>query len=303
MKVFITGGTGFVGTSLTGRLMREGHEVTVLTRTVRKDNGPFDAPSYLVGNPNEAGEWQERVADHEVIINLAGASIFTRWTRSSKKAIRESRILTTRHLVEALSKRRGAVEHFLSTSAVGYYGFCEDETLGEQSPPGEGFLASLSQEWEFAAREAERFGVKVTLLRFGVVLGRDGGALKPMIPLFRYWLGSPLGTGKQWFSWVHEEDLVRIFLYLLSPESASGPFNCTAPEPVRNEELTETLGQVLGKPTFMPAVPEFIIRMILGEFGTVLLKGQKVLPKRLMDSGFRFQFPELRGALKDLLGQ
>jgi uncharacterized protein (TIGR01777 family) len=303
MKIFITGGTGFVGTSLAGKLIQEGHEVTVLTRTARVDDARLDALSYLVGNPGEAGEWQQRVAEHEVIINLAGASIFTRWTKSAKKAIRESRTLTTQHLVQALSKQRGTVKHLLSTSAVGYYGFCEDENVDEKSPPGEGFLASLTREWESAALEAERFGVKVTLLRFGVVLGRDGGALKPLIPLFRYWLGSPLGTGKQWFSWVHEEDLVRIFLYLLSQKGASGPFNCTSPEPVRNEEMTEILGQVLGKPTFMPAVPEVIIRIILGEFGTVLLKGQKVLPGRLMDLGFRFQFPELRGALQNLLGE
>jgi uncharacterized protein (TIGR01777 family) len=301
MKILVTGGTGFVGTSLAGGLIREGHKVTVLTRTARADHARLDGPSYLIGNPSEEGEWQQRVAEHEVIINLAGASIFTRWTQSAKKSIRESRTLTTQHLVQALSKKGGRVKHLLSTSAVGYYGFRKDEDLDEQSPPGEGFLASLSREWESAALEAESFGVTVTLLRFGVVLGRDGGALKQMIPLFKYWLGSPLGTGKQWFSWIHEEDLVRIFLYLLSQKIASGPFNCTSPEPVRNEKMTEMLGQVLGKPTFMPAVPEFVIRIILGEFGTVLVKGQKAMPRRLLDLGFQFRFPEIRGALEDLL--
>jgi uncharacterized protein (TIGR01777 family) len=151
-----------------------------------------------------------------------------------------------------------------------------------------------------AARQAEAFDVKTALLRFGVVLGRQGGALQKMILPFRWYLGSPLGNGKQWFSWVHEQDLVEIVLFLLRRGECSGPVNCTAPNPVRNEDMTRILGEVLGKPTFMPAVPAFLLRLLLGEFSTVLLKGQKVVPKRLANLGFQFRFRDLRGALEDL---
>jgi hypothetical protein len=189
----------------------------------------------------------------------------------------------------------------LSASAVGYYGFREEGYLEEDSPPGQGFLAELSREWESAARQAEAFGAKVALLRFGVVLGRRGGALQQMIPPFRWYLGSPLGSGKQWFSWIHEQDLAGAILFVLRRGEISGPINCAAPNPVRNEEMTRLLGEVLGKPTFMPAVPSFLLRLLLGEFATVLVKGQKVVPRRLTSLGFQFRFGDLRAALEDLL--
>jgi hypothetical protein len=245
----------------------------------------------------------EKVPYHDGIINLAGASIFGRWTKAAKKAVRDSRLLTTRNLVQALSTRPSKTAFLFSTSAVGYYGFRDDEELDELSPPGEGFLASLSQEWESAAQEAEKHGVRVVLLRFGIVLGREGGALKQMIPVFRKYMGSPLGSGKQWFSWIHLQDLIGVYLFLIEKRHISGPINCTSPQPVRNRELTKSLGEALGKPTFMPSVPGFLLRLILGEFGSVLLKGQRALPKRLLEEGYRFRFPDLKGALKDLLSQ
>jgi uncharacterized protein (TIGR01777 family) len=301
MKIFITGGTGFVGTTLTQKLTQEGHEVTLLTRSIKSHPAALQGVSYVEGDPTQKGPWQEKVADQDVAINLAGASIFRRWSDSAKKLIRESRIQTTQNLVEALSARQGKEVKLLSTSAVGYYGFHEDEVLDEGRPSGEGFLADLSKEWEFAAVKAEEFGARVILLRFGIVLGRRGGALQQMIPAFKWWMGSPLGSGNQWFSWIHEQDLVDIFLYLIKEKKISGAVNCTAPNPVTNRELTHVLGEVLGKPTFMPAVPGFVMSLILGEFGSVLLKGQRVVPKKLLDAGFRFAFPELRSALKDLL--
>jgi hypothetical protein len=204
--------------------------------------------------------------------------------------------------VDALAPRKGKETLLLSTSAIGYYGFQGEEDLGEESGPGDGFLASLAQEWESEARKAEAFGAKVALLRFGIVLGKDGGALRQMVPLFNMYLGSPLGHGEQWFSWIHEEDVAGIYSYLIAERNISGPLNCTAPNPVRNMDLTKTLAEVLGKPTFMPAVPGFMLRLIMGEFGSVLLEGQKVLPNRLLDMGFRFRFPKIKGALQDLLG-
>lgn len=302
MKVFMTGGTGFVGTNLTNRLVEKGHRLTLLTRRIKEDRPLPPGAHYLEGDPTRPGPWQDRVGGHEVIINLAGASIFRRWTKSAKTSIRESRMLTTQNLVDALSARQGMETHFFSTSAVGYYGFHEDEALDEESPPGKDFLASLAVEWESLAMKAETYGARVVPLRFGIVLGKEGGALKQMIPLFKWYLGSPLGSGKQWFSWIHMNDLADIYLYLLDEQDISGPINCLAPNPVQNRALTKAIGEVLGRPTFMPAVPAFAMKMIMGEFGSMLVKGQKVLPKRLLDKGFRFRFPEIRGALQDLLG-
>jgi uncharacterized protein (TIGR01777 family) len=302
MKVFMTGGTGFVGTNLTNKLVEKGHRLTLLTRKIREKHPLPPGADYVEGDPTRPGPWQDRVAEHEVIINLAGTSIFRRWTSPAKKAILESRTRTTQNLVDALSARKGLNTHFFSTSAVGYYGFRGDEDLDEDSPPGEDFLASLSVEWETCAMKAETHGARVVPLRFGIVLGKEGGALKQMIPLFKSYLGSPLGSGKQWFSWIHMEDLTSIYLFLLEKQDIAGPINCTSPNPVRNRELTKVIGEVLGKPTLMPAVPAFAMKMILGEFGSVLIKGQKVIPKRLLDKGFRFHFPLLKGALQDLLG-
>jgi len=228
MKIFMTGGTGFVGSALTMKLTQAGHEVTLLTRTVRTDRPLPKGVSYLEGNPTEKGPWQEEVALHDAAINLAGTSIFTRWSDSAKKAIKESRILTTENLVEALTPRKGKETTLLSTSAVGYYGFCGDEELDEKSPRGEGFLASLSDAWEQAALKAQDSGARVVLLRFGVVLGRNGGALMKMVTLFKWYLGSPLGSGQQWFSWIHEQDLAAIHLFLLDRKELAGPVNCTA---------------------------------------------------------------------------
>lgn len=302
MKIFMTGGTGFVGTTLTERLTGMGYQVTLLTRGVRPGRPFPDGAIALIGSPVEQGMWQEMVKDHEVIINLAGASIFTRWTKEAKKEIRESRIRTTNNLVKALSVPNTKVRMFLSTSAIGYYGFHGDEELDEESPPGDDFLAQLAREWESSALRARDYDVDVVLMRFGVVLGRKGGALEMMVPAFKKYLGSPLGSGKQWFSWIHEEDLALIHLFLLDHKSVSGPINCTAPSPVRNEELTRILSEVLNKPAFMPSVPGFVVKMIMGEFGSVLLNGQKVLPKRLMSMGFRFRYPEIKEALESALG-
>lgn len=291
-----------MGSILTQELVMQGHEVTVLTRSIKnKDQVLPKRASFLEGDPTRAGSWQEKVAGHEAIINLAGYSIFKRWNYKTKKAIRDSRVLTTQNLVDALSDRKGKETVFLSTSAVGYYGFCGDEDLDEGRPAGDDFLASVTREWEASALDSKKFGIQVLLCRFGIVLGSRGGALNQMVPLFKKGLGSPLGSGKQWFSWIHEQDLANVYLFLLEQKNISGPINCTAPQPVRNREFTKALGKALGRPTFMPAVPGFVIKLKMGEFGSVLLNGQKVLPKRLLDMGFSFQFSKIDEALADLL--
>jgi uncharacterized protein (TIGR01777 family) len=295
MKIFITGGTGFVGKSLAPALVRSGHEVSVLTRSGK---GDLPGISWIGGDPAQRGKWQESVRGHGVVINLAGASIFTRWTEEAKKKIRDSRIQTTRHLLEAMEGGEGKT--FFSTSAVGYYGFHGDEDLTEDSPPGGDFLALLARDWEAEAREAEKKGCRVVITRFGIVLGEKGGALGQMIPLFRKYLGGPLGSGRQWFSWIHIEDLTRAFLFLLEHRELSGPVNFTAPNPVRNKELAQALGRVLGRPAFLPA-PGFLLRTVLGEFGSILLEGQRVLPRKLLQAGFQFSYPEIDGALRQVI--
>jgi len=295
MKIFLTGGTGFVGKSLAPALIRGGHEVTVLTRSGK--GGP-PGVSLVEGDPTQKGGWQAAIKEHDAVINLAGASIFTRWTDEAKKIIRESRLLTTRNLVGALEGAR--VRHFFSTSAVGYYGFHKDEALTEESLPGDDFLARLGRDWEKEAREAEKKGCRVVITRFGIVLGEKGGALGQMIPLFRKYLGGPLGSGNQWFSWIHIEDLTGAFLFLLGHPEFSGPVNLTAPNPVRNRELAKTIGKAMGRPSFLP-VPGFMLKLALGEFGSILLEGQRVIPQKLLKSGFQFRYPEIEQAIEQII--
>jgi uncharacterized protein len=303
MKVFITGGTGFVGSSLTRELSNKGHQVTVLDRTIKAGKEFPSTVSFIEADSTVRGQWQDIAAQHEIFINLAGASIFSRWNEKTKNAILESRILTTGNLVEAIARNKNEGVRLFSTSAVGYYGFHEDEDLTEEAPSGNDFLASVARDWENAANQAGAYHAKVIICRFGIVLGKRGGALQQMLPIYKAYLGSPLGSGRQWFSWVHEQDLVNIFLFLIDQKGFEGPFNCTAPQPVRNSEMTKAIGEVLGVPILPFGVPGFMIKIVLGEFGNVLLKGQKVIPGRLKQLGFQFNFPTIDAALKDLLGK
>lgn len=302
MKVFMTGGTGFVGGYLTRRFTELGHSVTVITRSGRSNDELPRGAVYCQGEPGKPGAWQERLAEHDVIINLAGRSIFSVWTAKVRREIMDSRVVTTRGVVDAL-QGAGEGKVLLSTSAVGYYGNWRDDTvLDETSPAGEGFLTDVCKAWEREAQRAEQFGVRVVRCRFGIVMGRGGGALQTMLPAYRYHLASPLGSGRQWFSWVHLEDLFNILAFAAERQDLSGPVNCTAPHPVRNREFTRTLAKVLKKWIILPAVPAFVLRTLLGEFGSVLVDGQRVLPRRLLDAGYTFRFPTLEEALRDVLG-
>jgi uncharacterized protein len=300
MKILVTGGTGFVGSYLTGRLAGEGHSVSVL---VRPGESPKPAPSitYLSGDPTQEGPWMEAVDEYDGAINLAGAPIFTKWTESQKKAIRESRILTTRNLVAAIRSDRDRPFTLISTSAVGYYGFHDNEDIFEESAPGVDFLAGVAADWEAEALTGTAKGARVVITRFGIVLGGSGGALGQMIPLFKWFVGGPIGSGKQWFSWVHMEDLARAMVFILGRNDISGPLNLCSPQPVTNRELAKALGKVLHRPSFFPA-PSVAVRMVLGEFGSVVLKGQRVLPRRLLEKGFIFKYPTILEALQDVVG-
>ncbi len=298
MRAFLTGGNGFVGTNLIRHLLNGGHDVTVLLRDEKKGLHLPRQVSLVVGDSVKPGGWQEAVAEHDLLVNLAGAGIFKRWDSAYKQLLRDSRILTTRNLVEAIPQ--GSTATLLSTSAVGYYGFRDDEELDETSPPGTDFLARLATDWELEALKAQSKGVRVVITRFGVVLGRDGGALAQMTLPFRFLVGGPLGDGRQWISWIHIDDLCRATLFAATHDSVKGPVNFTAPGSVTNRELSRSIGKVMGRPSFLPA-PGFMIKLVMGEFGDVILKGQRVIPKVLLENGFSFTFPTIDRALRDLL--
>lgn len=300
MNVLIIGGTGFIGSILTDRLFRDAHEVCLLIRN--KDAGPavLQGVSFIQGDPTVRGPWQQMLRNYDAIINLAGASIFSQWTPQQKQAIRESRVSTTRNIVEAIGSSQSPSVTLLSASAVGYYGFHGDEELTEESPPGNDFLATVAQEWEEEALKARQKEARVCLMRLGIVLGTRGGALSQMIPLFNKCVGGPIGNGKQWFSWVHATDLAEAFSFLLKHPELSGAFNVCSPKPVTNRGLSKALGTALHRPSFMPA-PGFMVRWVLGEFGSVLLNGQRVIPRRLMASGFVFKYQEIGQALAEIV--
>jgi uncharacterized protein (TIGR01777 family) len=300
MKVFITGGTGFLGSALTAKLLAKGHTVAILTRSA-KGRVLQPGATFIEGNPLLNGTWQDEAAQHDVLINLAGASIFCRWSEKNKKSIRDSRILTTRNLVEAISLQTEKEITLLNGSAVGYYGFRNGEEQDEAGLPGHDFLAQLVQDWEAEATRAEQFGARVVLCRIGVILGKDGGALSRMLAIFKWGLGSRLGSGAQWFSWVALHDLVNIFLFLMENKTISGPVNCSAPHPVTNREMTMSLGKALHRPVFLPAIPSFILQAVMGEFSDVFLKGQKVIPQKLLESGFVYKYPLIDKAFADLV--
>lgn len=297
----MTGGTGFLGFSLTQRLTGHGHQVTILSRSPKSGHTFPDGASLLYGNPTLSGSWQSSVAEHEVVINLAGSSIFQRWNKKAKQEILDSRVFSTRNIIDALGQRKGEKTLLINASAVGYYGLRGDEILDESSAPGNDFLATVVLQWEKVAQKAKEFGTRVVLCRFGIILGRKQGALAPLKKAFEYNLGSPFGTGKQWFSWIHQQDLADIILFLLKNDELEGPLNCASPNPVRNEELTRTLSEVLEKSVVLPRVPSFILKLLMGEFAETLLSGQRVLPKKLLASGFQHKFPGLKQALTNLL--
>jgi uncharacterized protein len=301
MKIFMTGGTGFVGKFLCRELISQGHGITILTRQENPPVSLHNGISFVTGDPKQEGPWMAEVPQHDWIINLAGASIFNKWTEEAKKMLHDSRILTTRNLVAALA---GGDRHqlFCSTSAPGYYGPRGDEELTEASAPGQDFLARLAQDWEAEALKAQDLGIRTVITRFGIVLGQGGGMLEQLVPLFKRFVGGPVGSGEQWLSWIHQMDLVRAYLFLPEHPIIAGPVNFTSPTPVRNRDFAKALGRVLGRPAFMPA-PAFMMRLILGELADVVLSGQKILPQKLLAAGFEFLYPTIDQALQHLLGE
>ena len=305
MKVAIAGATGFIGTRLVEKLQAAGHRVVVLSRDAAKAGRVFPASAYpnlevVAYTPAESGDWMHSIAGCDAVVNLAGVPIAEeRWTPARQQAILDSRRLTTAKLVEAIVNANPKPSVFVSASAIGYYGTSETAEFDENSPAGNDFLAAVCKDWEAAAQPAQNAGTRLAILRLGIVLGM-GGALAKMLPPFKLFAGGPIGTGKQWFSWIHREDVVDLILYSLQNSQVQGVLNATAPNPVRMNELCQTLGEVLSRPSWLP-VPSFALEMLLGDGAKVVLEGQKVLPKQTLASGFQYQYPTLKLALEEIL--
>jgi len=307
MKIAITGGTGFVGTWLVHKLTEAGYDIVVFTRDQKRGENVFPKQAFpqveiIEYNPLEQGEWQDKIASSQAIVNLAGAGIADQpWTPERKQEILDSRIKTTNYIVEAIKQAQTKPQVLVNASAVGYYGTSETATFDETSNAGDDFLASVCQKWEAMAKEVENSETRLVILRFGIVLGQ-GGALGKMLTPFRLFAGGPLGTGKQWFSWIHIDDLVNLILEAINSSEYQGIYNATAPNPVRMSELCENLGEVMNRPCWLP-VPEFALKLLLGEAAQTVLEGQNVLPKRTQEQGFTYQYPTVKPALADIVQQ
>lgn len=294
MHVLITGGTGFIGRELCQQLFQAGHTVTVLTRAITATK-PARPGVRLITALQDA-------QDVDAVINLAGEPLAeSRWNAASKQQFRESRIGTTQNLLSWMAALPQRPRVLVSGSAIGYYGPRDDAPLDESAAAGDDFAAKLCSDWETEAFKARALGLRVCTVRIGIVLGSDGGALSKMLPPFKLGAGGPMGSGRQWMSWVRRSDLVRLLIWLLHSDSASGAYNGTAPMPVTNREFARTLGAALKRPAVLPT-PAFAMRLMFGEMAdSLLLTGQRVLPSKAEAEGFKFRFRELKPALFDLL--
>ncbi|XAR59094.1 Farnesol dehydrogenase (NAD(+)) [Bertholletia excelsa] len=303
MTVSVTGATGFIGRRLVQKLHSDDHRVCILTRSRSKAQLIFpdrDFPGIVIA---EQPEWKNCIQGSNAVVNLAGMPISTRWSPEIKKEIKQSRIRVTSKVVDFINDSQDEVRPtvLVSATAVGYYGTSETRVFDEQSPSGNDYLAEVCREWEATALRVNK-NVRVALIRIGVVLGKDGGALAKMIPIFMMFAGGPLGSGKQWFSWIHLDDIVNLIYEAIVNPSYKGVINGTAPNPVRLGELCKQLGSVLGRPSWLP-VPDLALKVVLGEGACVVLEGQKVVPGRAIELGFPFRYRHVEDALKAILAR
>ena len=302
MHIVVTGGTGFIGRPLCASLCQEGHRVTLLTRREEEAQRLFGSTVTIVEwNGSEAGAWEHCLEEADAVINLAGAPIADgRWTDARRRILTESRVLTTRLLVEALSRRSSKPRTLMNASGIGYYGASDDRVLSEGAARGQGFLADLCMAWEAEALRAAEFGVRVVMLRTGMVLEQDGGALPKMLLPFRLFAGGPILPGTQWVSWIHRRDHIGLIQWLLTTPRVSGPVNAVAPEAVTMNRFCQVLGQVLQRPSWLP-VPGFALHVALGELGTLMTTGQRVHPAKALFGGYVFHYPTLEPALRAIV--
>lgn len=305
MRVAITGATGFVGSRLVKRLSQDGHSIVVFTRDAERARRVFPSATFptleiVAYMPTKTGSWQSSISSCDGVVNLAGASIADeRWTPERKQTIMDSRNIGTQKIVEAIAQAEQKPSVLVNSSAIGYYGMSETATFDESSAPGDDFLATVCQAWESAAQTVTDTGARLVILRTGIVLGM-GGAIAKMLTPFKLFAGGPIGSGRQWFSWIHRDDLVSLIMKALTDDQMQGIYNATAPTPVRMDAFCNELGQAMNRPSWLP-VPDFALELLLGDGAQVVLQGQKVLPKRTLESGFSYQYNDLAKALNDIV--
>ncbi len=302
MNILIAGGSGLIGRSLTRTLIQSGHTVSILTRAIRPDSPGGTGARQLVWDGKTANApWANEIERTDAVINLAGENIGdSPWTAERKLRIRASRVDAGFALAEAITAAQHKPAVLLQSSAIGYYGISGDQPLTENSPFGKDYLTSVSVDWEASTQAVEPLGVRRAILRTGIYLSPEGGAFSRFLTPWKMGLGGPMGSGKQWLSWIHPRDEIAAIQFLLEHDSAAGPFNLTAPNPVTNAEFGRTLAKVMGKPFWAP-IPGFALKALLGEMSTLVLDGQRVLPEKLLELGYAFAFPQLEPALMDLI--
>jgi uncharacterized protein len=304
MKVLLAGGSGLIGRALATRLLENGHQVWGLTRNTQGGNlaeRDHEGVKWVGWDGRTAQGWGYLAGEVDAIVNLAGANIGERrWSEDRKRVIRASRVDAGRAIVAAIEQNPHRPALVIQIAGVGYYGPHGDELLDEQSMPVKDFLSTVAADWENATKPVTGLGVRLVTMRTGVVLSKKGGVLAPFLLQQRLFAGGPLGSGEQWISWIHMQDLVNCFLFFLEHEHAAGVFNVTSPEPVTNAQFGKILSGLLKRPYWLPA-PAFMLRLVLGEMSTLVLDGQRVLPKRLLELGYKFQYASLRSALENLL--
>jgi len=300
-KIVVTGATGLIGRELCKELSLRGDELTIFSTNVEKAKAILPFAKEVVKWNNFDKDYSSFLEGKDAVIHLAGASVAgKRWTPSYKKEIYDSRINTTRNLVSSIEKCKQKPEVFISASAIGFYGEREDNILTETSSVGKDFLSHVCADWEKASERLEMLNVRRAIIRTGIVLSTDDGALKKMLLPFQLYVGGPLGNGKQWFSWIHLADIISLYLFLLNNKNLKGIFNAVSPEPVQMKTFAKILGKVLHKPSLF-SVPKFILKLVMGESATAILASQKVKPEALLQAGFKFKFEDLESALKELL--
>lgn len=300
-KILITGATGLIGRELCKTLSSRGDELTVFSSNAEKAKAVFPFAKEVVAWKDYEKDYSLYFEGKDAVIHLAGANVAgKRWTRNYKNEIYDSRIRTTKNLVSSIALCQNKPEVFISASAIGFYGDCENSVLTEANSNGKDFLSNVCVDWEKASGQLETFNMRRVIVRTGIVLSANDGALKKMLLPFRFYLGGPLGSGRQWFSWIHIADIISLYLFLIDNHKLKGIFNAVSPQPAQMKTFANTLGKVLHKPSIF-SVSKFVLRMVMGESASAILASQKVLPEALLQAGFKFKYENLEAALIDLL--